>query len=80
MLTSMHKDRKGGVLARPHFGWAIVPKRGGTPGHSIARLGPAIAPGEILLEEFFKPLGMTQAAGGQDTGDVDRAPQVSSCG
>ena len=37
-------------------------------------LGPAIHPGEILLEEFLKPLGMTQAAGGQDTGDVDRAP------
>ena len=24
--------------------------------------GPAVHPGEILLEEFLKPLGMTQAA------------------
>ena len=50
-------------------------------GEAKARgLGPAFHPGEILLEEFLKPLGMMQAAGGQDTGDVDRAPQMSSCG
>ena len=30
--------------------------------------GPAIHPGEILLEEFLKPLGMTQAAGAKKLG------------
>jgi addiction module HigA family antidote len=29
---------------------------------SAASLGPAIHPGEILLEEFLRPLEMTQAA------------------
>ena len=31
-------------------------------------LGPAIHPGEILLEEFLKPLEMTQAAAAQKLG------------
>ena len=39
---------------------------------SIAReassLGPAIHPGEILLEEFLKPLEMTQAAAAKALG------------
>jgi addiction module HigA family antidote len=30
--------------------------------------GPAIHPGEILLEEFLKPLGMTQAAAAKALG------------
>ncbi len=29
-------------------------------GHACEGLGPAIAPGEILLEEFLKPLGIAQ--------------------
>ena len=31
-------------------------------------LGPAVHPGEILLEEFLKPLEMTQAAAAQKLG------------
>ena len=31
-------------------------------------LGPAIHPGEILLEEFLKPLDMTQAAAAKTLG------------
>ena len=31
-------------------------------------LGPAIHPGEIVLEEFLKPLEMTQAAAAQKLG------------
>ena len=31
-------------------------------------LGPAIHPGEILLEEFLKPLDMTQAAAAKKRG------------
>lgn len=31
-------------------------------------LGPAIHPGEILLEEFLRPLGMTQAAAAKALG------------
>jgi addiction module HigA family antidote len=31
-------------------------------------LGPAIHPGEILIEEFLKPLEMTQAAAAQKLG------------
>jgi addiction module HigA family antidote len=31
-------------------------------------LGPAIHPGEFLLEEFLKPLGMTQAAAARTLG------------
>jgi addiction module HigA family antidote len=31
-------------------------------------LGPAIPPGEILLEEFLKPLGMGQAEGARRLG------------
>ena len=30
--------------------------------------GPAIHPGEVLLEEFLKPLGMTQAAAAKALG------------
>jgi addiction module HigA family antidote len=35
---------------------------------SPASLGPAVHPGEVLLEEFLKPLGMTQAAAAQRLG------------
>lgn len=34
----------------------------------VSSLGPAIRPGEILLEEFLKPLEMTQAAAAQKLG------------
>lgn len=33
-----------------------------------ASLGPAVHPGEILLEEFLKPLGLTQTAAAQRLG------------
>ena len=33
-----------------------------------ASLGPVVHPGEILLEEFLKPLEMTQAAAAQKLG------------
>jgi addiction module HigA family antidote len=43
-----------------------------TTTESIARdrssLGPAIHPGEILIEEFLKPLEMTQAAAARTLG------------
>ena len=33
-----------------------------------ASVGPSVHPGEILVEEFLKPLGMTQAAAARDLG------------
>lgn len=33
-----------------------------------ASLGPAIHPGEMLLEEFLKPLGLTQAEAARQLG------------
>ena len=33
-----------------------------------ASLGPSVHPGEILLEEFLRPLGLTQAAAAQQLG------------
>ncbi len=35
---------------------------------SAASLGPAIHPGQILLEEFLRPLEMTQAAAAKNLG------------
>ena len=35
---------------------------------NASSLGPAVHPGEILLEEFLKPLEMTQAAAAQKLG------------
>ena len=43
-------------------------------------LGPAIHPGEILLEEFLKPLEMTQAAAAKTLGSLDCAPQRARAG
>ncbi len=42
-------------------------------------LGPAILPGEILLEEFLKPLEMTQAAAAKTLGCRPCA-STNSCG
>ena len=37
--------------------------------------GPAIPPGEMLLEEFLKPLGLRQAQAAKQTGNFRESSQ-----